>query len=196
MKDLARPPSTPEDAARPAGILKTTPKYQGLPKADPGAARSDSAEDPQFRQSGPTGAPKQAQIIDMCSNDAKIVDPSRERANQQEGGGPHSKTRRRWQAKITRRRTQKLLKAKSTVEEANAVLQGLEANLAALSAQDRAPSPNLDPGPDPTSEGGLTRHQDQELPLPPSWKNDLPIPQWKDLDCQASWVEENEFLEP
>ena len=48
VKYLARPPITSEATVKLEGILKTTPKYQGLPKADPEAQRIDSARNPQF----------------------------------------------------------------------------------------------------------------------------------------------------
>jgi len=48
VKDLARPPITSEETVKLEGILKTIPKYQGLPKADPDAQRIDSEKDPQF----------------------------------------------------------------------------------------------------------------------------------------------------
>ena len=132
VKDLVRPPITSEETVKLEGILKTTPKYQGLPKADPEAQRIDSARNPQFRQSGPIGAPKQAQNTNMCSNDAEIVNLSKRITNEQKGGVPPIE---RWRAKIFRRKARRLQRAMDTVEEANLLLDGMEANLAHLEAQ-------------------------------------------------------------
>ena len=121
-----------EETVKLEGILKTTPKYQGLPKADPEAQRINSAEDPQFRQSAPIRATKQAQNINVCSNATEISSLSKSKTNEQKGGVPPIK---RWRAKMLRRKARRLQRAMDTVEEANLLLDGMEANLAHLEAQ-------------------------------------------------------------